>query len=64
MKSRLAIPFGEVADQERKHSGEGAFGHLSASGKGAFGIRGARVPERKVALAFLGRLTLGCSWAG
>ena len=62
MKSRLVVPFDEVADRERKHSGEGAFGHLGTSGKGAFGIRGARVPERKVALAFLGRLTLGHSW--
>ena len=55
MKSRLAI-FGEVADQERKHPGVGASGHLGASEKEVSGIRGAWVPRRKVARAFLGRL--------
>ena len=60
MKSRLTVSFGEVADRERKHPGEGAFGHLSASGKEASWIRGAaRVHGRKVARAFLGRMTLG-----
>ena len=48
MKSRLTVSFGEVVDRERKHPGEGAFE-----------IRGARVPGRKVTRAFLGRLTLG-----
>ena len=43
MKSWLAISFGEVADRERRHSSEGVFGHLVASGKEASGIRGARV---------------------
>ena len=61
MKSRLAVSFGEVADRERKHPGEGASGHLGSSGKEASGIKGARVPGRKVAWAFLGRLTLGPS---
>ena len=59
MKSRLAVSFDEVADQERKHPSEGASRHLGASGKEASGIRGARLPGRKVARAFLGRLTLG-----
>ena len=59
MKSRLAVSFGEVIDRERKHPGEGASGHLGTSGNEASGIRGARVLGRKVARAFLGRLTLG-----
>ena len=59
MKIRLTVSFGEVVDQERKHPGEGAFGHLGASGNEASGIRGARVLGRKVARAFLSRLTLG-----
>ena len=61
MKSRLAVSFGEIADRERRHPSEGVSGHLGASGKEASGIRGARVPGRKVARAFLGRLTLGPS---
>ena len=61
MKSWLTVSFGEVADWERKHPGEGASGHLGASGNEASGIRGARVPGRKVARAFLGQLTLGPS---
>ena len=40
MKSRLVVSFGEVADRERKHSSEEVSGHLGASGKEAFGIRG------------------------
>ena len=63
MKSRLAV-FGEVVDWERKHPGEGASGHLGASGKEASGIRGAQVPGRKVARAFLGWLTLGLGLVG
>ena len=59
MKSRLAVSFGEVVDRERRHPSEGVSGHLGASGKEASGIRGARVPGRKVSQAFLGRLTLG-----
>ena len=51
MKIRLVVSFGEVVDRERKHPSEGASGHLGASGKETFGIRGARV--------FLGLLTLG-----
>ena len=35
MKSKLEILFGEVADWERKHPGEEAFGHLGVSGKEA-----------------------------
>ena len=64
MKSRLAVLFDEVVDRERKHPGEGAFGHLGASGKEATGIRGAKVLGRKVARAFLGRLTLGLGPVG
>ena len=59
MKSRLEVSFGEVTDRERRHPSEGVSGHLGASGKKASGIRGARVPVRKVARAFLGLLTLG-----
>ena len=59
MKSRLAVSFGEVADRKRKHPGEGTSGHLGASGKETSGVRGTRVPWRKVARTFLGRLTLG-----
>ena len=44
MKSRLAISFGEVVDQERRHLSEGVSGLLGASGKEASGIRGAWVP--------------------
>ena len=58
MESRLAVSFGKVADQERKHPGEEASRHLSASGKEASGIRGARAPERRVAWAFLGLFTV------
>ena len=36
MENRLAILFGKVVDQERKHPGEEASGHLGASGKGGF----------------------------
>ena len=49
MKSRLAILFGEVVDQEMKHLGEQAFGHLGASGKEASGHPGGE--------------SLGRSWA-
>ena len=59
MKIWWAVSFGEVADRERKHPGEGAFGHLGTSGKEASRIRGTRVPRRKVTRAFLGQLTLG-----
>ena len=41
MKGRLTVSVGKVADRERKHPGEEASGHLSASGKEASGIRGA-----------------------
>ena len=64
MKSRLAVSFGEVADRERRHLSEGVSGHLGPLGKKASGIRGARVPRRKVARVFLGRLTLGPSLIG
>ena len=53
MKSRLAVLFGGVADQERKHLG-----------KKASGIRGARAPGRRIDLAFLGRLAFGPSPIG
>ena len=59
IKSRLAVLFGEVADRKRKHPSEGVSGHLGASRKEASRIRGARVPGRKVARAFLGRPTIG-----
>ena len=58
MKSRLAISFGEVVDQEKKHPGEEASRHLGASGNEASEIRGARAPGRRVARAFLGLLTV------
>ena len=58
MKNRLTVLFGEVIDRERKHPSEGVSGHLDASGKKTSGIKGARSPERKVARAFLGWLTL------
>ena len=64
MKSRFVVSFGEVADRERRHPSEGISGHLGALGKEASGIRGARVPRRKVAQVFLGRLTLGPSLVG
>ena len=59
MKSRLAVSFGEVVDRERRHPSEGVFGHLVASGKEASGVRGARVLERRLSRAFLGRLSFG-----
>ena len=58
MKSRLPILFGEVADRERKHPGEEAFGHLGALGKEASEIRGAQAPGWRVARAFLWLLTV------
>ena len=58
MKIRFTISFSEVDGLERKHPGEGASRHLGASRKEASKIRGARVLGRKVALAFLGQLTL------
>ena len=58
MKSQLSISFGEVVDRERKHPGEEEFRHLGTSGKEASGIRGAQAPERRVARAFLGLLTI------
>ena len=70
MKIRLAVLFGEVADLERRHPSEWVSGRLGSSRKEASGIRGARVPRRKVARDFLGRLNLGLSpvgplgWAG
>ena len=59
MKSRLAVSFGEVADREMRHSSEGVSGHLGASRKEAYGVRGTRVLGRKFFRAFLSRLTLG-----
>ena len=41
MESRLAVSFGKVVDRERKHPGEEASRHLSASRKEASGIKGA-----------------------
>ena len=58
MKSRLTVSLGRVANRERKHPGEGAFGRLGASGEEASGVRGARVPRRRVARAFLGLFTV------
>ena len=58
MESRLAILFGKVADRERKNPGEEAYGHLGASRKEAFGIRGTRAPGQRVARAFLGLFTI------
>ena len=59
MKSRLAVSFGEIVDRERRHPSEGVSGHLGASGKEAYWVRGARVLGRKFSRAFLCRLTLG-----
>ena len=47
MKSRLAASFGEAANREWEHPGEEAFR-----------VRGAPVLGRRVALAFLGPLTV------
>ena len=58
MKRQLTISFGEVADRERKHSGEETSGHLGASGKEASEIRGPRTLGRRVARVFLGLLTV------
>ena len=58
MKSQLAASFGEVTDRERKHPSEEASGHLGASRKEASGIRGAWASGRRLALAFLGLLTV------
>ena len=58
MKSQLAISFGEVADQARKHPGEEASGNLGASGKEASRIRSARAHGWRVAWAYLGPLTI------
>ena len=58
MESRLTISFGRVADRERKHPGEEAFRHQGASGKEAFGVRGAQTPGRRVAWAFHGLFTV------
>ena len=57
MKRWLAISFGEVTDQERKHPVEEASRHLGALGNEASGIRGTRAPKWRVARAFLGLLT-------
>ena len=59
MKSRLAVSFGAIADQERRHPSEEVSGHLVASGKEASRVRGARVLGRRLSRAFLGRLSLG-----
>ena len=65
MESRLSVSYGKVAYRERKHLGEEASRNLGALGKEAFGIRGARVPGRRIARVFLGlfivlgRLALG-----
>ena len=58
MKSRLTVSFGEVADRERKHPGEEAFGHMGTLKKEASGIRGSRAPGWSAARAFLGLLTV------
>ena len=68
MKSRLIV-FGEVANRERKHLGEGAPGRIAKGGiwdkrrpgtrvKDRPSIPRPTIPRRKVARAFLGRLTL------
>ena len=64
MESRLAVSFGEVADRERRHPSEGVSEHLVASGKEAFGVRGARVLGRRFSRAFLGRLSFRPSPVG
>ena len=57
MESQLAVSFGKVTDQERKYPGEEASGRLSASGKEASGIRGARALGQRVARALGRRVT-------
>ena len=64
IKSLLVVSFGEVANRKRRHPSEGVSGHLGASRNEASGIRGTRVPGRKVVRSFLGRLTLGPSLVG
>ena len=59
MKIRLAVSFGEVFDQERRHPSEGESGHMVASGKEASGVRGARVLGRRFSRALLGILSFG-----
>ena len=54
----MIVSFGKVADRERKHPRDEAFGHQGASGKEASRIRGARTPGRRVARAFLGLFTV------
>ena len=56
MKSRLVISFDEVADRERKHSGEEVSGHLGASGKEVPGHPSGESPGRSWAYSL--------SWAG
>ena len=46
MERRLAISLGRVADWERNHLGEGAFGYYGTSGEEAFGVIGIRAPRR------------------
>ena len=58
MNSRLTVSLGRVADRDRKHPGEGASGRQGASGEEASGVRGAWVPEERVAWTFLGLFTV------
>ena len=57
MESRLTVSFSRVAGRERKHPDEEASEHQGASGKEAFGVRGAR--EFLGLFTILGRLPLG-----
>ena len=53
MKSRLAVSFGGVVDEERKHLG-----------KETSGIKGVRAPGQRIDQAFLGRLAFRHSLLG
>ena len=46
MESRLAVSFGKVTNQERKHPGEEVSGHLGALGKVASGHPSGESPGR------------------
>ena len=67
MKSRLAVPFGEVADRERKqkrHQGyEAPRQRIDRAflGRLAFGLSPLEVPGRRIDRAFLGRMAFGPS---
>ena len=54
----MAVSFGRVTDRERKHPGEEASEHQSASEKESSGVRSVQAPGQRVAGAFLGLFTV------